>query len=136
MISSNEALGVKARPKGRVVDATALAEVRALLGDAPRERTLLIEHLHRIQDRYGCLSPAHVVALAQEMRLATTEVYEVATFYHHFDVLQDGEAPPPPVTIRVCETLSCRMACAEALKNALAAHAGTAFRVVDAPCVG
>jgi len=127
---------IKTSPKGRVVDATALAEVRALLGDAPRERSLLIEHLHRIQDRYGCLSPAHLVALAQEMKLATTEVYEVATFYHHFDVLQDGEAPPPPVTIRVCETLSCQMAGAEALRAALASRAGRDVRVIAAPCVG
>ena len=143
MISSNDAnragngvRRIKTSPKGRVVDATALAEVRALLGDAPRERSLLIEHLHRIQDRYGCLSPAHLVALAQEMKLATTEVYEVATFYHHFDVLQDGEAPPPPVTIRVCETLSCQMAGAEALRAALASRAGRDVRVIAAPCVG
>ena len=89
--------------------------------DAPRERSLLIEHLHRIQDAKGCLAPAHIVALAQEMKLATTEVYEVATFYHHFDVLADGEAAPPPVTIRVCETLSCQMAGADALHDALLA---------------
>ncbi|HEX8738544.1 MAG TPA: NAD(P)H-dependent oxidoreductase subunit E [Casimicrobiaceae bacterium] len=143
MTFSNEGSGpgngvrrVKARPKGRAVDAAALAEVQALLGDAPRERSLLIEHLHRIQDRYRCLTPAHLVALAQEMKLATTEVYEVATFYHHFDVLQDGEAPPPPVTIRVCETLSCQMAGAEALRAALASRAGRDVRVIGAPCVG
>ncbi|HET7262358.1 MAG TPA: NAD(P)H-dependent oxidoreductase subunit E [Casimicrobiaceae bacterium] len=127
---------IKTSPKGRVVDATALAEVRALLGDTPRERSLLIEHLHRIQDRYGCLSPAHLVALAQEMKLATTEVYEVATFYHHFDVLDDGDTPPPPITIRVCETLSCRMAGAEALFAALESQAGRGIRVIGAPCVG
>ncbi len=143
MISSNEAnragngvRRIKTSPKGRVVDATALAEVRALLGDAPRERSLLIEHLHRIQDRYGCLSPAHLVALAQEMKLATTEVYEVATFYHHFDVLDDGDTPPPPITIRVCETLSCRMAGAETLFAALESQAGRGIRVIGAPCVG
>ena len=143
MISSNEAnragngvRRIKTSPKGRVVDATALAEVRALLGDTPRERSLLIEHLHRIQDRYGCLSPAHLVALAQEMKLATTEVYEVATFYHHFDVLADGDTPPPPITIRVCETLSCRMAGAEALFAALESQAGRGIRVIGAPCVG
>ena len=83
---------------------------RALLGDAPRRRDLLIEYLHRIQDRYGHLSAAHLVALAQEMKLAMTEVYEVATFYHHFDVVKEGETPPPPLTVRVCETLSCQMA--------------------------
>ncbi len=115
--------GPKGQSKGRIVDPQALAEVRALLGDAPRERSLLIEHLHRIQDARGCITPAHVVALAQEMKLAPTEVYEVATFYHHFDVLEDGEAPPPPITVRVCETLSCEMAGAGALHAALAARA-------------
>ncbi len=79
--------GVRNRPKGRHVDADALADVRALLGDAPRERSLLIEFLHRIQDARGYLPASHLVALAQEMRLAMTEVYEVATFYHHFDVV-------------------------------------------------
>ena len=102
--------GVRSRPKGRQVDPDALAEVRALLGDAPRERRLLIEFLHRIQDARGYLAAAHLVALAQEMKLAMTEVYEVATFYHHFDVVDDDEAPPPPITVRVCETLSCQMA--------------------------
>src|SRR5437764_4715946 len=105
--------GLRTRPKGRAVDGQALAEVRALLGDAPRRRDLLIEHLHRIQDAYGCLRAAHLAALAQEMRLAMTEVYEVATFYHHFDVVKEGETPPPPITVRVCETLSCQMAGAE-----------------------
>ncbi|MDE2002790.1 MAG: NAD(P)H-dependent oxidoreductase subunit E [Betaproteobacteria bacterium] len=128
--------GVKGRPKGRSVDPQALADVRALLGDAPRERSLLIEHLHRIQDARGCLAPAHLVALAQEMKLATTEVYEVATFYHHFDVLADGETPPPPVTVRVCETLSCQMAGADALHDALLAGAGAGVRVLKAPCIG
>ncbi len=83
-ITSNK----RGKPKGRAVDATALAEVQALLGAAPRRRDLLIEHLHRIQDRYGRISAAHIVALAREMALATAEVYEVATFYHHFDVDQ------------------------------------------------
>ena len=128
--------GPKGQSKGRIVDPQALAEVRALLGDAPRERSLLIEHLHRIQDAWGCITPAHVVALAQEMKLAPTEVYEVATFYHHFDVLEDGEAPPPPITVRVCETLSCEMAGATALHAALAARAGGRFRVITAPCIG
>src|ERR1700746_197746 len=96
--------------KGRQVDATALAEVRALLGDSPRRRDLLIEFLHRIQDGYGSISAAHIAALAQELKLALTEVYEVATFYHHFDVVKEGEAPPPTLTVRICETLSCAMA--------------------------
>src|SRR2546430_12560745 len=93
--------------KGRQADLRALAEVQALLGDSPRRRDLLIEFLHRIQDAYSCISAAHIVALAQELKLAMTEVYEVATFYHHFDVVKDGESPPP-ITVRVCETLSCQ----------------------------
>src|ERR1700746_3439072 len=93
-------------PKGRQVDPTALDEVRALLGERERRPDLLIEHLHLIQDRYGYLSAAHLVALAQEMRLARTEVYEVATFYSHFDVVKEGETPPAPVTVRVCDSLS------------------------------
>src|SRR5262245_60594874 len=93
----------RAAPKGRRVDPKAREEVRALLGDAPRRRDLLIEHLHRIQDRFGCLSAAHLVALAAEMKLAMAEVYEVATFYHHFDVVKEGDTPPPAITVRVCE---------------------------------
>ena len=109
---------------------------RALLGDAPRRRDLLIEHLHRIQDAYGHISAAHIVALAQEMKLAMTEVYEVATFYHHFDVVKEGEAPPPPLTVRVCETLSCRMAGGDALRAELEARCGDGVRVIGAPCIG
>src|SRR5271157_3620841 len=102
-------------PKGRQVDPQALAELRALLGERERRRDLLIEHLHLIQDRYGHLSAAHLAALAQEMKLALTEVYEVATFYSHFDVVKEGEAPPPPVTVRVCDSLSCALLGAERL---------------------
>jgi len=126
----------RGRPKGRQVEPKALAEVRALLGDAPRRRDLLIEFLHRIQDAYGFISAAHVVALAQEMSLAMTEVYEVATFYHHFEVVKEGETPPPPLTVRVCETLSCQMAGAEALHEALADACGQGVRVIGAPCIG
>ena len=128
--------GLKSRPKGRPVDAAALADVKALLGDAPRERSLLIEFLHRIQDARGHLPAAHLVALAHEMKLAMTEVYEVATFYHHFDVVDAGETPPPPVTVRVCETLSCAMAGADALREALIARGDANVRVVAAPCIG
>src|SRR5262245_33578419 len=106
-------------PKGRQIDPTALDEVRALLGDAPRRRDLLIEHLHLIQDRYGHLSAAHLAALATEMQLAQTEVYEVATFYAHFDVVKEGETPPPPITVRVCDSLSCAMAGSEGLLERL-----------------
>ena len=128
--------GVKSRPKGRQVDAGALADVRALLGDAPRERSMLIEYLHRIQDARGCLPAGHLVALAHEMKLAMTEVYEVATFYHHFDVVDAGQQPPPPITVRVCETLSCQMAGAKALHDALIAHGDANVRVLGAPCIG
>src|SRR5213075_1093494 len=123
-------------PKGRQVEPQALDEVRALLGERPRQRDLLIEHLHLIQDTYGHLSAAHLAALAQEMKLALTEVYEVATFYHHFDVVKEGETPPPPITVRVCETLSCQMAGAEKLREALGKLDGKDVRVVGAPCIG
>src|SRR5882672_9782135 len=108
-------------PKGRQVDPQALDEIRALLGEKPRRRDLLIEHLHLIQDRYGYLSAAHLAALAAEMKLALTEVYEVATFYAHFDVVKEDETPPPPVTVRVCDSLSCAMAGSEGLLERLPA---------------
>ena len=123
-------------PKGRQVDPVAREEVRALLGDRPRQRDLLIEYLHLVQDRYGHLSAAHLAALAAEMRLAMSEVYEVATFYAHFDVVVDGPAPPP-ITIRVCDSLSCELAGAQALLGALGEAADPArVRVVRAPCMG
>jgi formate dehydrogenase len=123
-------------PKGRQIDPAAADEVRALLGDQPRRRDLLIEHLHLIQDRYGYLSAAHLAALAAEMKLAQTEVYEVATFYAHFDVVKENETPPPPVTVRVCDSLSCAMAGAEKLLTTLPARLGAGVRVVRAPCMG
>src|SRR5579885_2122255 len=122
-------------PKGRQIDPQALEEVRSLLTDRPRRRDLLIEHLHLIQDHYGYLSAAHLAALAAEMKLALTEVYEVATFYSHFDVVKDG-APPPPVTVRVCDSLSCAMAGAEKLIKDLPGKLGRDVRVVRAPCMG
>ena len=122
-------------PKGRQVDPQALEEVRALLGERERRRDLLIEHLHLIQDRYGHLSAAHLTALAQEMRLALAEVYEVATFYAHFDVVKEGETPPP-FTVRVCDSLSCALNGAERLLAELPAKLGTDVRVVRAPCMG
>ncbi len=128
--------GNRARPKGRSVDPEALREVRELLGDAPRDRDLLIEHLHRIQDRFGCLQAAHLVALAAEMRLAVTEVYEVATFYHHFDVVREGDAPPPPLTVRVCDSVSCALAGAGELASGLERELGSGVRVLHAPCIG
>ena len=123
-------------PKGRQVDARALAQVQTLLGTEPRRRDLLVEFLHRIQDTHGSISAAHVVALAHEMRLALTEVYEVATFYHHFDVVKEGDAAPPKITVRVCETLSCQMAGADKLRAGLRALEARGVRVIGAPCIG
>ncbi len=123
-------------PKGRQVDPRALEEVRSLLGEQPRRRDLLIEHLHLLQDRYGHLSAAHLAALANEMKLALTEVYEVATFYAHFDVVKEGQTPPPPVTVRVCDSLSCAMAGSERLLAELPKKLGPNVRVVRAPCMG
>jgi NADH:ubiquinone oxidoreductase subunit F (NADH-binding)/NADH:ubiquinone oxidoreductase subunit E len=123
-------------PKGRQVDPQALADVRALLGDRERRRDLLIEHLHLVQDRYGHLSAAHLAALAHEMRLALAEVYEVATFYAHFDMVKEGDTPPPAVTVRVCDSLSCAMAGAERLLQDLPKRLGANVRVVRAPCMG
>jgi formate dehydrogenase len=123
-------------PKGRQVEPQALSDVRALLGDRERRRDLLIEHLHLIQDRYGYLSAAHLAALAQEMKLALTEVYEVATFYAHFDVVKEDETPPPALTVRVCDSLSCAMAGAEHLLRTLPNRLGPDVRVVRAPCMG
>ena len=111
-------------PKGRQVEPTALDEVRALLGPRSRQRDLLIEHLHLIQDRYGHLSAAHLAALAAEMKLALAEVYEVATFYAHFDVVKEDEAAPPTVTVRVCDSLSCAMRGAEHLLRDLPGKLG------------
>ncbi|MEM7562144.1 MAG: NAD(P)H-dependent oxidoreductase subunit E [Pseudomonadota bacterium] len=122
--------------KGRVVDLNALIEVQRLLGDASRSADLLIEHLHKIQDHYGHLSAAHLVALASEMKLSTTEVYEVASFYHHFDVIRESDVAPPPLTVRVCESVSCEMAGSEALIGALEANLGDGVRVQRVPCVG
>jgi formate dehydrogenase len=123
-------------PKGRRVDPQALEQVQALLGDASRQRDLLIEHLHKIQDRYGCISSAHIAALAQEMRLAQAEVYEVATFYHHFEVVKEGEPAPAALTVRVCSGLSCEMAGAQSLLERLPAILGREVRVIAAPCIG
>ncbi|MEM8958711.1 MAG: NAD(P)H-dependent oxidoreductase subunit E [Pseudomonadota bacterium] len=124
-------------PKGRQVEDSAQEEIRALLGGRPRRRDLLIEFLHLIQDRYGHLSAAHICALADEMRLAQAEVYEVATFYAHFDVVRAGETPPPALTIRVCDSLSCELAGAEALQKALEDGLDAAeVRVLRAPCMG
>jgi NADH:ubiquinone oxidoreductase subunit F (NADH-binding)/NADH:ubiquinone oxidoreductase subunit E len=126
-------------PKGRQLDVEALEEVQSLLGERPRRRDLLIEHLHLIQERFGHLSAAHLAALAHEMRLPMAEVYEVATFYAHFDVVKEGEPPPPPLTIRVCDSLTCELLGAQRLLAALQSRSGLdpeQVRVVRAPCMG
>jgi NADH:ubiquinone oxidoreductase subunit F (NADH-binding) len=123
-------------PKGRQVEPQALTEVQALLGARERRRDLLIEHLHLIQDHYGCLHAAHLAALAEEMRLALVEVYEVASFYAHFDIVMEDEAPPPELTVRVCDSLTCSLFGAETLLSDLQDKLGDAVRVVRAPCMG
>ena len=119
----------------RPVPAAVLEEVRSLVGEAPR-RDLLIECLHRIQDAHGHLDAERLAALAQLMKLSRAEVYEVATFYHHFDVVREGEAPPPPLTVRVCDSVACAMAGAEELIAAISRSAWDGVRVQRVPCVG
>jgi formate dehydrogenase len=126
----------RGKPKGRGVDPAARAQVRALLGADARRRDLLIEYLHRIQDRYGSLSAARLAALAEELKLSLTEVFEVATFYHHFDVVKEGEQAPPAVTVRVCDSIACEMAGAADLLDKLPSILGKDVRVIPAPCVG
>ncbi|MBV8494826.1 MAG: NAD(P)H-dependent oxidoreductase subunit E, partial [Alphaproteobacteria bacterium] len=123
-------------PKGRQVDPAALDEVCALLGERARDRDLLIEHLHLLQDHCGCLHARHLVALAEEMKLPLAEVYEVASFYAHFDIVMDDEGAPPPITVRVCDSLSCALAGGEALLEDVRARLGDRARVVRAPCMG
>ena len=128
----------KARPfpKGRQTDPAALKDIQKLLKGKPRNRDLLIEYLHLVQDKYGHLSAGHMAALAAEMKLAQAEVFEVATFYHHFDVVKEGGAAPPEVTIRVCDSLSCEMAGAQDILKTLGDKAPKYVRVVHAPCMG
>ncbi|MGD9602810.1 MAG: NAD(P)H-dependent oxidoreductase subunit E [Gammaproteobacteria bacterium] len=122
--------------RGRAVDPVVLADVQALLGDLPRRRDLLIECLHRIQDHYGHIANPHMVALAHELRMAMAEVFEVATFYHHFDVVKESADAPPRLTVRVCESVTCAMFGAETLADDLAAQLGADVRVQRVPCVG
>ena len=122
--------------RGRQVDATALAEVRDLLGDSARRSDLLIEYLHLIQDKYHQISAAHIVALATEMKLSHTEVYEVASFYHHFNITKESDAPAPELTIRVCNSITCEMFGAETLLNELSNLASDKIRIQTVPCVG
>lgn len=122
--------------KGRQVDPKALSEIQALLGDESRQEDLLIEHLHKIQDKFHYISAAHLVALAREMKLSKAEVYEVATFYHHFDVIKEEDSAPPALTVRVCESLTCEMKGAHSLIESLESALGDEVRVQKVPCIG
>jgi formate dehydrogenase beta subunit len=126
----------KSTPKGRQIDPTAAHEIELLLGDRPRRRDLLIEHLHLIQDRYRQISASHLAALAEEMMLSFAEVFETATFYAHFDIVKEGEPNVAPLTIRVCDSLTCAMLGGEKLLHDLQSASGPGIRVVRAPCVG
>ncbi len=127
----------RAFPKGRQLDLDALEQVRELLKDRPRRHDLLIEYLHLIQDHYHYISARHLKALCEEMRLPQAAAYEVATFYAHFDVVKEGETPPPPTTIRVCDSITCAIKGADALFEALkSAVDPTEIRVLRAPCMG
>ena len=145
MLGKEESKGVwkygsgrgRVRPKGRQVEDLAWSQVQGLLGDQPRRRDLLIEFLHLIQDAYGYISAVHMRALAEEMRLSQAEIYEVATFYAHFDVVKEDETPPPALTVRVCDSLSCELAGAADLQKALETGLDPSqVRVVRAPCMG
>ena len=127
----------RAFPKGRQLDVEALREVRELLGSRPRRPDLLIEFLHLIQDRFHHLSAQHLRALCEEMRLPQAAVYEVATFYSHFDVVKEGETPPPATTVRVCDSITCELKGSGALLAALQSQTNPEHvRVLRAPCMG
>jgi formate dehydrogenase beta subunit len=132
----NAKLRKRQAPKGRQVDPAVLSQVQILLSTASRQPDLLIEHLHKIQDRYGHLSAAHLAALAQEMAMPQASVYEVASFYHHFDIVKEGETAPQALTVRVCDGLSCEMAGARDLLARLPEILGQDVRVIAAPCIG
>ena len=124
-------------PKGRQVEDEALSEVKSLLANRPRQKDLLIEFLHLIQDKYGYLSAQHLCALAEELKLSMAEVYEVASFYAHFDIVKEDETPPPKLTIRVCDSLSCELAGAQKLREELQNGLDpNEVRVLRAPCMG
>lgn len=129
--------GKKGRILGRVMDQNALYQVQELIGDEAKTRDMLIEHLHKIQDKYHHISNRHILALAKEMNLPMAEVYETATFYHHFDVLKEDQLPPPTITVRVCESLSCEMFGAKKLIEELQSNIDKKqVRIQPVPCVG
>jgi formate dehydrogenase len=128
--------GKKGRVEGRTTPHKALADIRDLLGDEPRSRDMLIEHLHKLQDSFGHISNRHILALAIEMELPMAEVYETATFYHHFDVIKPGGDPPPRLTVRVCDSLTCDMFGAKQLVQELESEKDKHVRIQHVPCVG
>lgn len=127
---------MRGQQRGRSVDAVALQQVLDLLGDQPRRRDLLIEYLHLIQDEYGHISAEHMTALASEMKLAPTEVYEVASFYHHFDLVKEGHHAPPELTIRVCDSVTCELNDAKGIIKALEGKYEGKIRIQPVPCIG
>lgn len=122
--------------KGRRVKPAVLAEIRELLGETPRRPELLIELLHRLQDAHGYITIDQVMALAQELNISSAHVYEVASFYHHFDLVGEGETPPPPLIVRVCDSIACMLDGAESLIADLRASLGDGVRVQPVPCIG
>ena len=134
--SGHKRIRGKGAGKGRAVDPAAQAEVSAAIDGITLQRDHLIECLHRIQDRYKHLSAPHLTALADLLQLAPTEVYEVATFYHHFDVVREGESAPPDLTVRVCDSVSCSLFGAEPLISALEVQYGEGVRIQRVPCIG
>lgn len=126
----------KGQSRGRHTNSKALSEIRALLENESRSADLLIEHLHKIQDKYNFISAAHLVALAEEMKLSQAEVYEVATFYHHFDVIKEQDIAPPGLTIRVCNSISCEMSGCDKLIDQLGAKSDPEIRIQKVSCVG
>ncbi|MEM7400973.1 MAG: NAD(P)H-dependent oxidoreductase subunit E [Pseudomonadota bacterium] len=127
---------MRGEKRGRRVNPEILNQVTELISSLPVRRDLLIEYLHLIQDKFGHISAAHITALANIMGLATTEIYEVATFYHHFDVIKEGEKAPPELTVRVCDSISCEMNNAETLIKELTNYHGDKVRIQRVPCIG
>lgn len=128
--------GGRAFLKGRQVDPDVMKQVQKILGKRPRRRDLLIEHLHLIQDRFGYISTKHLVALAHEMQMAMAEVYEVASFYAHFDILRDDEKAPPSITLRLCDSVTCAMYGADTLLEEAEELVGKDVRIIRSPCMG
>lgn len=136
MSTTTKPHGKSGRSRGRRVDNLALKEIADLIDGNPKRRDLLIEYLHQIQEKYGYLSAQHLHALGHAMGLSSAEAYEVASFYHHFDVVKENETPPPRLTVRVCDSISCEMFGAHGLIDELSTRLGEEVRVVRAPCVG